>query len=137
MQLKQIEQKLVNLLGYGNSYFARCFLFRDGRFAAFVHEHNHILKSIGSSLDKYIAAGGCRLYITENNDIAIDTGQKLTDKQIQTIIKFIRENRFAYLIYAQLKPKREFGITDFMQIKPYMFLNALKSKKKYFQIKNF
>lgn len=137
MNLKTMEKKLVVLLGQENSYDKSCFLCRNGTTTARTHEHSRACDTVGTTLEDYLEAGGCRLKVDEIQMIAIETGQKLTDEQVDKIIEIIRRNSFGYLVYFQRDNCKQIEIEDFNRIKPYQFKNALLSAKKDIYIKNF
>lgn len=134
MNLKTLEKLLK--IEAKTDYEKSAFLHRDGTLT-FSAWHNEDCKALGFTLDDYLNAGGCRLKIVKDSMIAVETGQKLTDEQVNKIIKFIRENSFGYLVYFQLDNCRQIELEDFNRVKPYQFKNALMSDKKEIYVKNF
>jgi hypothetical protein len=135
MNLEKLE-KLLKTETETDNYGRSAFLHRDGTLT-FSNWHNEDCKALGFTLDDYLNAGGCRLKVIENQMIAIETGQKLTDEQVDTVCSFIRANSFGYLVYFQQDNCRQIEIEDFNRIKPHQFKNALVSDKKDIYVKNF
>jgi UDP-N-acetylglucosamine enolpyruvyl transferase len=138
MNLKTLENSLLRQLGESDySYTDSGFLLRDGRLTAKTYEHNAACERIGTTLEDYLKAGGCRLKVIANESIAIETGKALTDEQIERITDFIKANKFSYLVYFQADTCKQIEINDFRRVRPYQFQDGLESKKKEVLIKNF
>ena len=134
--LKQIESKLRKGLKQINDSEQDCFLTKKGIRLETKGEHNTACELCGTTLEDYLNAGGCRIKINADN-MAIESGSKLSEDQIYQISTMLRSKDFGYVVYFQHDTCKQIEIYDFNKVRPYQFTNALENPKKTILVKNF
>ena len=106
------------------------FLGRDGQIIVLPNHVDHeqrVLLLAGITLKRYLSIGGCRVNL-QHESLAIETAKPLTDKQIMAVVKLLKQPCDSLYYYCH-ENNKSVEITAWDRVKPYQWLNSMKSKK--------